>query len=51
MSTAPLVMSLLESTNTNMEAAEVEVDRMDTELRGDVKVPEKVLSRKLSSTG
>jgi hypothetical protein len=36
MSTAPLVMSLLESTNTSMEAVELEDDRMDTVLRGDV---------------
>ena len=51
MSTAPLVMSLLESTNTSMEAEDVEDERIETVLRGKVYVPENVLCRKLSSTG
>lgn len=51
MSTARLVMSLLESTNTSMEAEDVEDERIETVLRGKVYVPENVLCRKLSSTG
>jgi hypothetical protein len=44
-------MSLLESTNTSMEAEDVEDERIETVLRGKVYVPENVLCRKLSSTG